>query len=297
MKNFAIVTDSCGDLGENLREKYGIDYAPMRFSYDDVDVPASLDWEYVPLKDFYDLMRKGKRIKTSQVNAEEFRQKFEEYLDKGEDVLYIACSSALSASYKISLTVRDEMKKKYPDRKIICVDSLNSCLGLGLICIAASKLREEGKTIEEVAEYTEKNKLRMNQFCTVESLAYLKRAGRVSTTSAVFGGLLQVKPIIISDAKGQNFAVEKVKGRKNSIERIADLFKEAYDPNDKFPMIGIAHADSEAAADELAAAVLSRLENKNVEVITSYIGPIVGASAGPGTIAVYGFGKEVTICG
>lgn len=145
MKNFAIVTDSCGDLGENLREKYGIDYAPMRFSYDDVDVPASLDWEYVPLKDFYDLMRKGKRIKTSQVNAEEFRQKFEEYLDKGEDVLYIACTSALSASYNISLTVRDEMKKKYPDRKIICVDSLNSCLGLGLICIAASKLRAEGK--------------------------------------------------------------------------------------------------------------------------------------------------------
>lgn len=191
--------------------------------------------------------------------------------------MYIACSSALSASYNISLTVRDEMRKKYPDRKIICVDSLNSCLGLGLICIAASKLRAEGKTIEEVAEYTEKNKLRMNQFCTVESLAYLKRAGRVSTTSAVFGGLLQVKPIIISDAKGQNFAVEKVKGRKNSIERIADLFKEAYDPNDKFPMIGIAHADSEAAADELAAAVLSRLENKNVEVITSYIGPIVGA--------------------
>ena len=158
MKNFAIVTDSCGDLGENLREKYGIDYAPMRFSYDDVDVPASLDWEYVPLKDFYDLMRKGKRIKTSQVNAEEFRQKFEEYLDKGEDVLYIACSSALSASYKTSLTVRDEMMKKYPDRKIICVDSLNSCLGLGLICIAASKLRAEGKTIEEVAEYTEKTK-------------------------------------------------------------------------------------------------------------------------------------------
>ena len=186
MKNFAIITDSCSDLGENLRTKYGIDYIPMHILFDDKDIPASLDWEYIPLKEFYDLMRKGKRIKTAQIIADEYRKKFEEYLEKGEDILYIACSSGLSASFNTSLSVRDEMLKKYPDSKVVCVDSLNSCLGQGLICISASKLREEGKTIEEVAEYTEKNKLRMNQFCTVESLAYLKREiGRASCRERV----------------------------------------------------------------------------------------------------------------
>ena len=297
MRQFAIVTDSCGDLAKNLREKYQIDYVPMRLNYDDVDVPASLDWEFIPLKDFYNLMRNGKRIKTSQVNAEEYRKNFSDYLENGMDVLYIACSSALSTSYHASVLVRDELKEKYPEGKVICIDSLNSCLGLGLICIAASKLRAQGKTIDEVAEYVENNKLKMNQFCTVEDLTYLKRAGRVSTASAVFGGLLQVKPIIISDAVGNNYAMEKVKGRKKSIDRIAELFKEAYDENGEFQTIGIAHADAEVDADLLAAAVLEKLGNKNVEVITSYIGPIVGASAGPGTIAVYGFGKEVTVVG
>ena len=287
MRQFAIVTDSCGDLGKNLREKYQIDYVPMRFNYDDVDVPASLDWEFVPVKDFYNLMRNGKRIKTSQVNAEEYRKNFGDYLENGMDVLYISCSSALSASYHTSLLVRDELLKAHPEAKIICVDSLNSCLGLGLICIAASKLRAQGKSVDEVADYVKENRLKMNQFATVEDLAYLKRAGRVSTASAVFGGLFQVKPIIISDARGNNYAIEKVKGRKKSIERIAEMFKETYDENGDFPTIGIAHADSEADADLLAAAVIEKLGKKNVEVITSYIGPIVGASTGPGTIAVF----------
>lgn len=297
MRKFVIVTDSSSDLGLNLREKYDIDYIAMRISYDDVDIPASLDWEYIPVKDFYNLMRDGKRIKTAQINVADYQKSFSAYLEQGVDVLYLACSSALSTSYANSVRVAEELMKEHPEAKIICVDAKNSCLGLGLMAIAASKMRARGQTIEEVAEYIEKNRLKMNQLATVDNLKYLKRAGRVSTASAVFGGLLQVKPIIISDAIGQNYACEKVKGAKNAMKRMVELFKDSYDKDGDFPTIGIVHADNEAAADELAAAAIEALGDKNVEIITSYIGPIIGASTGPGTIAIYFFGKEVTVVG
>lgn len=207
--------------------------------------------------------------------------------------MYIACSSALSNSYKSSLMAHDMLAQERPDGKIVCIDSRNACLGLGMICMTASELRAEGKSIDETAQYIEAHKQEVNQFATVESLNYLKRAGRVSTTSAVFGGLLQVKPIIISDADGQNVAVEKVKGRKNSLVRLADLFKETYRSN-PHQRICIGHADAPEAAEELKALVKERMPEEGVEVITAGIGPIIGATTGPGTLAVYCYGKEVT---
>ena len=134
----------------------------------------------------------------------------------------------------------------------------------------------------------------MNQFCTVESLAYLKRAGRVSATSAVFGGLLQVKPIIISDVNGQNGAIEKVKGRKNSFERLVTLFAEAYE-DDPYQQLVIAHADCYEDALTLKKMLEERLKEKAGEIEIRKIGPIIGASAGPGTVGMYCFGKEVTV--
>ncbi|MBO5327741.1 MAG: DegV family protein, partial [Clostridia bacterium] len=217
MKPFVIVTDSCSDLPKELRDRFNIDYLYMHFIYDGNDVLASLDWEFVPVKDFYNLMRNGTRITTAQVTTPDYLEAFEKYVKNGFDVLSISCSSALSGSYKASTIAREEVLKKYPDAKIICIDSLNSCMGLGSMCINASIMREEGKPIEEVAAYIEENKLYYHQIATVDDLAYLKRAGRVSATSAFFGSILKIKPIVISDAIGQNFASEKVKGRKASI--------------------------------------------------------------------------------
>lgn len=297
MRNFAIITDSCGDLNAENRKKYDVDYVPMRLLYEEekgksVDIPASLDWEYLSAKNFYDLMRGGTRVRTAQVNSSDYREKFTEYLEKGMDILSISCSSALSASYEGSRVVAEELKAKYPEANIICIDSLNSCLGLAILCMTASTLRAEGKTLEETAAYIEANKLKMNQFATVEELTYLKRAGRVSAASAVFGGLLQVKPIIISDAIGQNVAIEKVKGRKASIARILELTEKAFDPSCPYQKIGVGHAD----APEDAATLVNALSEKfpGVEIVLDYIGPIVGASTGPGTLGVYCFGSEVT---
>lgn len=293
MRDYVILSDSCCDLDADLRKKYGIEYIPMRIIFGDTDIPASLDWEKISPKEFYDMMRGGVRVRTAQINADEFKEAFSKYLDEGKDVMYIACSSALSNSYKSSLMAHDMLAQERPDGKIVCIDSRNACLGLGMICMTASELRAEGKSIDETAQYIEAHKQEVNQFATVESLNYLKRAGRVSTTSAVFGGLLQVKPIIISDADGQNVAVEKVKGRKNSLVRLADLFKETYRSN-SHQRICIGHADAPEAAEELKALVKERMPEEGVEVITAGIGPIIGATTGPGTLAVYCYGKEVT---
>lgn len=293
MRDYVILSDSCCDLDADLRKKYGIEYIPMRIIFGDTDIPASLDWEKISPKEFYDMMRGGVRVRTAQINADEFKEAFSKYLDEGKDVMYIACSSALSNSYKSSLMAHDMLAQERPDGKIVCIDSRNACLGLGMICMTASELRAEGKSIDETAQYIEAHKQEVNQFATVESLNYLKRAGRVSTTSAVFGGLLQVKPIIISDADGQNVAVEKVKGRKNSLVRLADLFKETYRSN-PHQRICIGHADAPEAAEELKALVKERMPEEGVEVITAGIGPIIGATTGPGTLAVYCYGKEVT---
>jgi DegV family protein with EDD domain len=293
MKKFAIITDSCSDLDKDLRDKYDIDYVKMSYLVDGKDYPASLDWEDISIRDYYNLMRDGKRIKTAQVNEISYLDAFEKYLSQGYDVLSISCSSALSASVNGSYKARDKMLEKYPDAKVICIDSLNSCSGLGIICITASKLRAEGKSIEEVADYIEAHKLEVNQLATVDSLEYLKRAGRVSAVSAVFGGMLQVKPIIISDALGQNASIEKVKGRKNSLNRLVAMFKDTY-VDTPYQRVVVTHADCEEEALALKAMVEEACPNKDIEVDLRYIGPIIGATVGPGTMAIYCYGKEVT---
>ncbi len=294
MKKFIIVTDSCSDLEKELREKYDIEYVPMSFRCEGKEYVADLDWKELNVTDFYDMMRKGKIFKTAQINASQYREAFEKYIEGGYDILSISCSSGLSNSVNESRKAAKELQGKYPDTKIYCVDSLNSCYGLGLLCITASELRKEGLSIDEVKDFIENNKLKMNQECTVEKLTYLKNAGRVSAASAFFGGLLSVKPIIISDAKGSNNAVEKVKGRKTSINRIAERFAMEYEKS-PYQKIYFAHADCLADVEELKKAVLSKIDASDIEVHTGYVGPIVGASAGPGTIAVYFFGKEVTV--
>ncbi len=292
MRKFVIVSDSCCDLDKAEREKYSIEYIPMHFIFDENEYSADLDWGEFSVKEFYDLMRGGKRIRTAQVNAAEYKAAFEKYIDEGCDILSISCSSALSASVKASYLVRDELAAKYLEAKIICIDSLNSCHGLGLICIKAAELREEGKSIEEVAEWVEEHKLEMNQEAVADSLVYLKRAGRVSAAKAFFGGLLSVKPIIISAKDGNNLAVEKVKGRAASITRLAERVAERYKAS-SYQKLCFVHADDEEGVAALRAAVLERIPDKDVEIVTGYIGPIIGASVGPGTVAVYFWGKKV----
>lgn len=294
MGDYVILVDSTSDMGRDLREKYNVDYAQMTISYDDKELPASLNWEEYSPKELYDLMRKGKRVKTALVSYEEFLSKFTKYLSEGKDILYLACSTALSGSINVARTVKEDIESQYPERKIILIDTLISCLGQAMISIDASKMRSEEKTIEEVAEYVEANKLKYNQVATVENLEYLKRAGRVKTSTAFFGNLFGVKPIIISDTIGQNYAFKKVKGRIASLNYLVEFTKENIIDSEN-QIIYIGHADAIADAYYLKEHILKEIKCQGVYI--DYIGPCVGASVGPGTLGVYFKGKEVKIKG
>ena len=294
MKDFVIIADSTSDLSAELREKFQIDYVHMNYVVDGVEYVASLDWESHGSREFYDLMRSGKRITTTQVPREEYNKKFRNYLEQGQDILYISCSSALSGSVNLAVVIAKEFEAEYPDRKIICVDSLCSSLGQGYMLMRASQLREEGKTLDETAAYIEENKLKVNQFGTVEDLNYLKRAGRVKASSAFFGNMFGIKPIIISDKNGQNLATEKVKGAANAKTKIAERISEVADENNKDYLL-ISHADCLEEAEKLRDKILEFSPFKNV--IMGTIGPIVGSCVGPGTIIAFCYGKEVTIGG
>ena len=293
MNNFVIFGDSTCDLSKELREKYDIEYVPMNFSIDDEEYVASLDWDCHSAKEHYNLMRSGKRVFTTQVPKNIYYDRFKAALESGKDVLYISCSSALSASINTAILVAKELEEEYKDAKVYCVDSLISSLGQGYLLMMASEKRKEGLSAEETANYITQNRLKVNQCGTVESMEYLRRAGRVKASKAFFGNLFGVKPIIISDIKGQNYAYKKVKGTMNARAAIAEHIVNA--ANGVYDTVLISHADCEADAMLLRDEILKRAEFK--EVILGYIGPIVGASVGPGTVISFTFGEEVTIEG
>lgn len=293
MREFVIFGDSTCDLNKALREQYGIEYVSMNYVVDDQEYGASLDWENHPVHDFYNLMRDGKRVFTTQVPKQSYIDAFTAVLEAGKDILYISCSSALSGSIGTAQVVAQELAEKYPEASIQCVDSLISSFGQGHLLIEAAKCRTEGKSAAETAEYIKSIRLRMNQIATVGSMEYLRRAGRIKASKAFFGNLFGIKPIIISDTKGQNYAYKKVKGMNAAYAAIAQDVLAAADG--VYETLYIAHADDEEAANAVKDAILAVAPFKNV--VFGYIGPIVGASVGPGTVSAYLFGKEVTIEG
>lgn len=293
MKDFVILGDTTCDLDKETREQYGIDYVAMNYIVDDVEYVASLDWESHSVKEFYDLMRNGKRVFTTQVPQNVYYDKFKSVIEQGKDVVYISCSSALSSSINTACVVAAELKKEYPDAGIYCVDSLISSLGYGFLLIEACRMRSEGKSAAETAKYIEDIRLCVNQCGTVSSMEYLRRAGRVKASKAFFGNLFGVKPIIISDRKGQNYAYKKVKGTAASRVAIAEHIADAADGD--FETLYISHADCLEDAELLRDEILKVAPFR--KTVMGVIRPIVGASVGPGTVIAFCYGKEVTIEG
>lgn len=293
MCKFVIYSDSTCDLNAEMRKKHDIEYVQMNYVIDDKEYPADLDWGTHSPKEYYDLMRSGKRVRTTQVPREVYEAAFTKALDAGMDAVYISCSSALSGSIGLARLVAQELNEKY-ENKVYCVDSLCSSLGQGSMVIRASLLRAEGKSAAEVAAFTEADRLKVNQSGTVGSLEYLRRAGRVKASKAFFGNLFGVKPIIISDAIGQNFALKKAKGMANARMEIANMMAEnVIDAENQ--CLYITHADVPEVAEQLKEEILKLVPFKETFIDT--IGPIVGASVGPGTIIAFCHGKEVTIEG
>lgn len=293
MGKFAIITDSSSDLSKELRQKYDVDYVCARCFIDGKEYEADPDWENLSMDDFYNRLRSGERIQTSQISNVKCVEVFEKPLKEGYDILSISCTTALSNGYNITYQAREELLKKYPERKIVCLDSKNASGGLGLLVIKASMLRAEGKTLEQTAEWIENNKKYINQEGSVDKLSYLKQAGRVSAAAAFFGGLLNIKPMIISDVHGYNVAVEKVKGRKTSIDRTVERVVERY-TGEGIPFVIINHTQCEDVALEIKQKIMEKLNLSDDQVIIGNVAGAMGASVGPGMFGVYHFGKEVT---
>lgn len=293
MNKIKIITDSCSDLTVELLEKYDIDYAKMNTVLEGKTSEALLSWTAQDVKNFYDIMRMGTRITTTQVPVEEFQRVFTKYLDQNMDIIYIACSSKQSGSVNTAAVLaKNELAAKYPNNKIYCIDSLNASMGEGLLAIEAAKMAAEGKTIEEINEKILAIRKNVNEYATVHTLEWLRKAGRVKATAAFFGNLMGVKPILIADREGNQVGFKKVKGRQTSFNEIVKLMKEALeDPANQ--TVYLLHGDCpEEEVEQLKELVQKEISPK--EIYVSFIGPIIGASCGPNVVGLWAWGKEVT---
>lgn len=294
MRDYVIVADSACDLTKEQRKEYGIDYVKMHLVVDGKEMPADLDWEVYSAKEFYDWIRAGKRISTTQVPVSEYEETFTKHLKQGKDILYIACSSGLSGSINIAKNVIEELSHTYPDSKIICVDALRASFAQGILCMKAVELKNKGQSIEEVAKFVTEFRDYTHQCGTLETLTYLKNAGRIKASKAFFGNLFGVKPIIIADAKGQNYAIRKSKGRKASLQEIVNTLKnEGEDLENQ--IIYMVHGDCMDDAMNLKQMIENECHPKGVSI--NMLGPIVGGSTGPGMIGIYFCGKKVEVIG
>ena len=293
MEKFAIITDSSSDLAKDLRDKYDVDLVCARCFIDGKEYESDPDWSNISMDDFYNRLRNGEKIRTSQISNVKCQEVFEKYLKEGYDILSISCANVLSSGYSITCVLAEELKEKYPERKIVCIDSKTASGGLALLVIKASMLRAEGKSLEETAKWVEDNKKYANQEGSVDKLSYLKQAGRVSAAAAFFGGLLNIKPLIISDVHGYNVAIEKVKGRKASIERTIERVVENY-TGEGLPFVFINHTQCKDLALNLKQTIMTKLNLTDDQVLIGNVAGAMGASVGPGMFGVYFLGKEVT---
>ncbi len=293
MRKVKVLTDSCADVDAHLLATYDMDYLAMStVSADGVESPALLEWTPEEAHAFYDRIRNGERITTSQVSAAEFERGFSKYLAEGYDIVYVACSSGQSGSVNTGRVIAGKLLADYPDAYIACIDSLNSSIGEGMLAIEAAKLAREGQDARAIE--TRINSIRKNvrEYVTVHTLEYLRRAGRVSGSSAFFGNLMGVKPILVADVNGAQAAYKKVKGRLNSFKECVAMLKENM-REAEVQTVHVVHADAPAAEVE-ALVNLVKAEIPCADVYVTYIGPIVGASVGPDTVGVFGFGVPET---
>ncbi len=282
---YVLITDSaCDILPEKLRE-WNVEMIPLSYLFTDDGVEHAEHEQ--PLKEFYREMRSGRVAKTSSVNEESFRNKFTPYVEAGKDILYLAFSSGLSVTCENGKKVAAELAEKYPGRTVRVVDSLCASAGQGLFVYLAVQNRDRGLDVNENADAMEKDKLHICHWFTVEDLKYLKRGGRISTATALLGTALNVKPVLHVDNEGHLIKMTQVHGRKKSIRRMAEMLGETI--LDGTPVF-ISHGDCLEDA-ELLAKILKEEYGKETNLITN-IGSVIGAHAGPGTLALFFRGRE-----
>lgn len=283
--NYVLITDSaCDILPEKLAE-WKVEMIPMAYLFTDTG-KEQLDHEE-PIKEFYKSMRDGRVAKTSSVNESRFVDAFTPILEAGKDLLYLAFSSGLSVTCENGKKVAAMLQEKYPERKIVVIDSLAASAGQGLFVYLAVQNRDNGMSLEDNARALEAYVLHVCHWFTVDDLVYLKRGGRISRTTALLGTALNVKPVLHVDNEGHLIKMTQVHGRKKSVRKMAERLGETILPDSP---IFISHGDCAEDA-EMLKEILKKEYGKEVTLIT-WIGSVIGAHSGPGTLALFFIGTE-----
>lgn len=286
---YVIATDSTTDMGHEYYEENNVTYIGMHYIMDDTEYIQYSEND-LPIKDFYDKVRAGSMPKTSQIAYDALTKLFQSIIDENKDVFYLCFSSALSGSYQTALIVAKDMMEKYPDRKVVVVDSVSASGGEGLLLNLCVVKRNQGATLDDLTEYAEKIKHNVTHLFTVDDLNHLHRGGRVSKLSAVVGGMLGIKPILYISDTGHLIPYAKVRGRRQSLDAMAKQMKEKYIPGQN-EEIYICDGDARKDAEYLGEQIKKLMPDVK-KVRYDNVGAVIGTHSGPGTVALFFVGKD-----
>ena len=289
MSEFVLMTDSSADLSQEMVQELGVTVLPLSFTIQGKVYRNYPDNREMDLPLFYDMLRAGELATTSAVNVAEYTQAVEPILQEKKDVLILAFSSGLSSTYQASVLAAGELREKYPDRKIYTVDTLCASLGQGLLVYLAVQEQRKGRSIEEVRDWAESTKLHLCHQFTVDDLHFLKRGGRISATTAVVGSMLQIKPVLHVDNEGRLINIGKARGRQASLKALVDKMEKTVTEEGR-KTVFISHGDCRKDAVAVADMVRERFGTQDIRI--NYVGPVIGAHSGPGTLALFYLGTE-----
>ena len=289
MSNYVIITDSSCDLPISMVNELGIHVVPLAFIMEEKTYWNYPDHRDMSPKEFYEKIAAGTMATTNAVNVGQATEAIEPFLKEGKDVLVLAFSSGLSTTYNSFQIAANDLAEQYPERKVFAVDTLCAALGQGMLVRLAALKQKEGKSIEEVRDWVEENKLHLAHWFTVNDLFHLKRGGRVSAATAVVGTMLQIKPVLHVDDEGHLISMSKARGRKASLMALVDkVGEDAIDPASQ--TMFICHSACEADAQLVADEIKKRYGTK--EIIIDTIGPVIGAHTGTGCVALFYLGTK-----
>ncbi len=291
---YEVFVDSAANIPAVDVKKYGINVVSFvnvvnGKSMVNFNPDLSLEEERKLGKEFYDAIRAGAEIKTSLVNTGDFVDAFEPVLKEGKDIIYFSLSKNISGTYNAALIASEDLAETYPERKVLLVDSLNASLAQGIMAIYATMMRDKGVSVEEAARVLNDAVIKMNGVFTVGDLKYLAKTGRISSATALAGNVLNVKPILRGNKEGYIVQFRKCRGRKKSLDTLADLVCDNIVEPEK-QIIGIAHADAYEESLYVIDKIKERVQVKDV-INTSY-DYCTGTHVGPDTIALFFIAKD-----
>lgn len=292
MSNYVISCCSTADLSKEHFEAIDVKYICFHFELDGTQYEDNLGVS-IPFDEFYARMANGADTKTSQVNAEEFEAYFRSFLEKGQDILHISLSSGISGVINSAYIAKETLQEEFPDRKIYIVDSLAASSGYGLLMDKLSELRAQGKTIDEVRDFAEANKLNVHHWFFTSDLTFFIKGGRVTKTAGFIGSVLNICPLLNVDYEGKLIPRAKIRTKKKVIQAIVDRMEEcAEDGLDYSGKCYISQSACYEDARAVADLVEQRFPKLNGKVEINHIGTTIGSHTGPGTVALFFWGKK-----